>query len=280
MAEEAGRAAHGLAGIVEDEVEPRQSFAEPAREQLDARRVPQVDAVHLQPVAERGVVGLLRVARRGVDREARGDDHVRAGAQQLERGLVTDLDARAGDQRVAAVQVGGLLALGVVDVAAVAAHRVVVAVHLRVRLLADVAGQGGVEVRSLLRGGRVGVGRRQPERRVVVGTALDAQPGALDGLPVLRLLRLALGAPERLGHAAQVVAIGLRDLAGERQQFAALRLRQPRELAAIGTDGLEHPQAGAQVFVAERGVGRGVVLGHRRIVVAPGGRCRARGEPR
>ena len=47
MAEEAGGTADRLAGIVEDEVEAGQPFSEPAREQLDARRMAQVEAMDL-----------------------------------------------------------------------------------------------------------------------------------------------------------------------------------------------------------------------------------------
>src|SRR6202167_3869597 len=43
--EETGRASHGLAGVIDDVVEPWQSLGQESREQLDARRVPQIETV-------------------------------------------------------------------------------------------------------------------------------------------------------------------------------------------------------------------------------------------
>ncbi len=77
-------------------------------ERLDARRVAQVEAEDLEPVAPLLEVGLRGVAGRRVAREARRDDQLRAGAQQLDPRLVADLDAPAGEQRDAAAEVGGL----------------------------------------------------------------------------------------------------------------------------------------------------------------------------
>ena len=87
-------------------------------ERLDARRVPQVEPEDLEPVAPLVEVRLLRVARRRVAREARRHDQLRAGAQQLDPGLVADLHAAAGEQRHAAAEVGRLGPLGEVEVAA------------------------------------------------------------------------------------------------------------------------------------------------------------------
>ena len=80
-------------------------------ERLDARRVPQVEPEDLEPVAPVVEVRLARVPGRGVAREARRDDQLRARAQQLDPGLVADLHAPAGEQRDAAAQIGGLGAL-------------------------------------------------------------------------------------------------------------------------------------------------------------------------
>ena len=55
-----------------------------------------------------GEVGLRGVAAGGVARKARRDDEMRAGAQQLEPGLIADLHAPAGEQRDAAAQIGEL----------------------------------------------------------------------------------------------------------------------------------------------------------------------------
>ena len=115
---EVGRTAHRLAGVVDDEVEPVARGQQLAAERLDARRVPQVESEDLEPVAPVAEVGLGGVARGGVAGKARGDDEVRARAQQLEPGLVADLDPPAGEQRHAAAQVGQLGALGEVELGA------------------------------------------------------------------------------------------------------------------------------------------------------------------
>ena len=75
---ERGRAAHRLARVVDDEVEPAARGVEVAAERLDARRVAQVEAEDLEPVAPVVEVGLARVPQRGVAREAGGDDERRA----------------------------------------------------------------------------------------------------------------------------------------------------------------------------------------------------------
>ncbi len=139
VAVEVGRAPHGLARVVDDEVEPAARVAQVLAERLDARRVAQVEPEDLEPVAPLLEVGLLRVARRSIAREARRDDQLRTRAQQLDARLVADLDATAREQRDAAPQVGGLGALAVVEVAAGRAELVVERVDLEVALLADVA---------------------------------------------------------------------------------------------------------------------------------------------
>jgi hypothetical protein len=96
---------------VDDEVERGQVLEEVLREGLDAGRVAQVEPVDLEALAEVVEVGLAGEAHCGVTREARGHDHPRAGAQQLDGRLVADLHARPGDERHAAAQVGGLRAL-------------------------------------------------------------------------------------------------------------------------------------------------------------------------
>ena len=55
---ELGRPAHGLAGVVDDEVEPVACRDEVPAERLDARRVAQVEAEDLEPVAPLLEVGL------------------------------------------------------------------------------------------------------------------------------------------------------------------------------------------------------------------------------
>src|SRR4051812_32363526 len=117
MLKKSRRPAHRLTSIVENVVEARQSLEQKPREDLDARRMPQIEPVNLQPIAKAGEVRLLRVTIRGVDRKSGGDDDVRTGPQQLERSLEPDLHAGAGHERVMPRQVGRLLALRIVEVA-------------------------------------------------------------------------------------------------------------------------------------------------------------------
>jgi hypothetical protein len=65
---EADRAADGLRRVVDDVIEARQRAIEVGAEQLDARRVAEIEAVQLEPMAPLGEVGLARVAHRGVAR--------------------------------------------------------------------------------------------------------------------------------------------------------------------------------------------------------------------
>ncbi len=109
------------------------------RERLHARRVAQVESEDLQPVAPIREVGLGGIAGRRVAGEAGGDDQRRPGAEQLDPGLVADLDAAAGEERHPAAEVGGLAPLGEVEVTARLAELVVEVVHHRVALLAHVA---------------------------------------------------------------------------------------------------------------------------------------------
>ena len=119
--------------------------------------------------------------------------------------------------------------------------------HLRERLLADVAIAFLVQARPLVEVFRLR--RFEPQRREDWRAALHAQPGLLDRLAVLLLRRFALGAPKSLRHPDEVVALGLRDEPGERQQLAALLLREAREVRAIRFDRAQHAHARAQVVI-------------------------------
>jgi hypothetical protein len=81
MFEEARRAPHGLACVIEDVVEPWQPLCEKPREQFHARRVAKIQAVDLQARAKGGKIRLLRKSFGGIDRETRRDDDVGARAQ-------------------------------------------------------------------------------------------------------------------------------------------------------------------------------------------------------
>ena len=136
------RTPDGLAGVVDDEVEALARGDEVAAERLHGGRVAQVETEDFEPMTPIAEVGLLRVARRGVAREPCRDDEVRAGAEELQAGLVADLDAPAGEQRDTAAQVRELRARGEIDIGAGGAELIVEVVDARVGLLADVADAG------------------------------------------------------------------------------------------------------------------------------------------
>ena len=139
VAVEVRRAPNGLAGVVDDVVEPVVRRFEVVAEGLDARGVTEVECIDLEPARPVLEVGLTRVPGGSVPREARRDDESRTGAQELDPRLVADLHAPAGEQRDTSAQVGGLCALGEVEVTARRAELIVERVDLGVRLLADVA---------------------------------------------------------------------------------------------------------------------------------------------
>src|SRR5882757_5932831 len=132
----------------------------------------QIETVDLEPLAEGGEVRLLRVPVGRVDWKARGDDDVRTGSQEFEGGLKADLDPGAGDECVVPAEISGLFALGIVEVAARIAQRVVVAMHLCEGFLADVAGALPTEFRAAVEFFRLRP--LEPERRIDRGAALNA----------------------------------------------------------------------------------------------------------
>ncbi len=90
--------------------------------------------------------GVQRAATARVDRVDVGP-----GAQQHERGLIADFDARARHQRHAAMKRSALVALGVVELRAGRAHGVVEKVQLPELGLADVAKARLLQLPLLLR---------------------------------------------------------------------------------------------------------------------------------
>ena len=182
--------------------------------------------------------------------------------KELEGCLKAYLDPGAGDQRVVASEVGCLFSLGVIEVAATLAQGVVIAMHFRKGLLADVAGARLMELGAIIGeavpGGMLGLRRLQPKRRIFRGAALHAQARRRQHFPVMFLCRFPLGTPKCLCHLHQIVPLRLRDEAGERQQFAAPILSEAREVRTIGLDGAQHAHTGAHVGVAEDCAGSGM----------------------
>ena len=136
------RTPDGLACVVDDEVEALARGDEVAAERLHRGRIAQVEIEDFESAPPIVEIGLLRVARRGVAREPCRDDEVRAGAEELQAGLVADLDAPAGEERDAAAQIRELRAGGEIDIGAGGAELIVEVVDARVGLLADVADAG------------------------------------------------------------------------------------------------------------------------------------------
>ena len=135
-------------------------------------RVAQVQAVDAEATAPVGEVRLGGVAPRGVVGKAGGGDDGGPGPQELERGLVADLDPGPGDEGHAALEVGGLEALLVVEGGALGAQGVVEGVHPPVLGLADVAGPGLLDL-------AVGPGLgRLPDARRGGGTKTSASRAA------------------------------------------------------------------------------------------------------
>src|SRR3989338_1365725 len=139
MGVEIRRPPHGLAGIIDDEIQPLARRKKMPAESLDAGRMAQVQAEDLQPVAPDLEIRFGGIAHRRVPREAGADYELRPGAEKLYPGLVAYLDAPAGEQGNAAVQVGGLGALKEIQFGAGRAELVVEIVQLVIILFADIA---------------------------------------------------------------------------------------------------------------------------------------------
>ena len=248
---EVRRPAHGLARVVDDEVEPVARLVQVPAELLDARRVTQIEAEDLEPIAPVVEVGLLRVPGRRVPRKPRRHDQRGSGSQQLDPGLVADLHPSAREQRDAAAEVGGLGPLGVVEVAAREAELVVERVDLDVALLADVA---VLEIDHLSALGVVDLALHEVVRREHVRRrehrllAQDADARLGEHVLVVPLLRRLLPATERLPPLAALDDIGVEDVPGRGEQPMPVLERQVPEQTAVSNDGFERldrlPQSG------------------------------------
>ena len=104
-----GRAAHGLRGVVDQDVE-RTVGRDRVGELDDLPGLAQVDADDVQAVEPVAAVGHRREAARRVLREAGRDRRVRAVAQQPQRDVHADLRAPAREQRAPPGEVGAGLA--------------------------------------------------------------------------------------------------------------------------------------------------------------------------
>ena len=240
---EVGRPPDGLAGVVDDEVEPASRREQVCAERFDTRRVAQVEAEDLEPVAPVREVRLLRVPRGRVAREAGRDDEVRSRAQELDACLVADLHAPAGEERHSSAQVGGLAALGEVEVAARRAHLVVERVDLPIELLADVTVLGLDRLAEL--GVVLDLDLLEADRRVDVRrredgpVAQDADAGLGENRFVLRELGGLLAAAVRLVGPPPGDDVGVEDVAGGGEEPRPLVLGQRTEQPPVSNDRLE-----------------------------------------
>src|SRR6185312_11683715 len=264
MLEKPRRPPNRLARVIEDVVEPWQPLEQKSGEDLNTRRMAQIQPVNLQPLAELREVGLLGVSLRRIDREASGDDYVRSRPEQLQRCLKPDLDARSCDQRVVTTEIGRLLALRIVEVAAGSAHRVVVAMRSGEGLFADVAGALLVQLGAVLEVFRFrGL---EPQWGINFRPALNAQARLFNDLTVALFCSFALGASERLRHSHEIVSLGLRDQAGEGEELATLLSSEAGEVRTVGLDCPQNAHACGHVIFGKCSFGGRVSLVHDTIV--------------
>ena len=231
-------------------------------ERLDARRVPQVEAEDLQPVAPLLEVRLPRVAGGGVAREAGGDDQGGSRAEQLDPGLVADLHPSAREERHPAGEVRRLRALHEVEVSARRAELVVEVVHLRELRLADVAVPGIVDVLALgVRLAGPEVVRLEVVRRDVLrwedvgGREHGLRPEPADaGLGEHRLVprQLVGPLPPLTGPdpLPTELDIGAEHVARRVEQLDPLLLAEDREHRRVGGDGSEPVRERAELVGA------------------------------
>lgn len=258
-----GQAAHGLGGVVDQDVE-RALLRDPLGEGHGLGGVAQVDADDLQAVQPvRGVVHRLEAAD-GVLGETGGDRGVRAVAQQPERDVHADLGAAAGEQRALAGEVGAGVAAGPVLGGAVLAELVVEVVDLGVALLADVAGAGPLEYPGdgALLGARGG--------QQALGLVVDALGGPGGGGLGDRLVVGGLGSAALLAAALLDRAVDVRGGPADRDRVGVVDVQL--------VEFLQYVEAERQPFGVDTGAVRGrrhLVRGRRTVLCHRHRRCRS-----
>ena len=184
----------GLAGVVDDEIQPVPGLQQVMAEGLDAGCVPEIEPEDLEPVAPFGEVGLPGVPSGRVAGKPGGDDEVGARPEQFDPGLKADLDPAAGQQRHPARQIGQFRPLPEIERRTHRAELVVEVVDGGIVPLAGVA---------VLRFGRfpeVGILDRllgKSNRREIIGRGEDLLPAELadPGIGQNGLDPLDLGVP-------------------------------------------------------------------------------------
>jgi hypothetical protein len=147
------RTPHGLAGVVDNKIQPRVLRLHVAAKRLHAGSVAQIQSEHLQPMSPLLEIRFRCVTHRRIAWEARRDDELGAAAEQFDASLIADFHAAARQQGRAPAQVGQFAALAPVQFRAGRAKLVVEVMDLGIIPLADVTilrFNGLVEVRVIL----------------------------------------------------------------------------------------------------------------------------------
>lgn len=105
VAVESRRTSDRLAGIVQDEVEPRQCLTKMIRKGFNARRVSQIDAVNLKSCRPVGTVVFGRETRGGISRKSSCHNDLATSSQKLQRCVIPDFDSATREQSKATRQI-------------------------------------------------------------------------------------------------------------------------------------------------------------------------------
>src|SRR4051812_19444538 len=99
------RAPHGLAGVIDDEIETFAGGEYVTAKRFNARGVAKIKSEDFQAMPPGLKIGLGAVAHGGVTREAGGYDKLRSGAEEFDARLEADLHSSAGQERDSTLQV-------------------------------------------------------------------------------------------------------------------------------------------------------------------------------
>ena len=175
-----GRPPDRLGGVVDEDIEAGSTGQQAIGERHDRRQGPEVERFDPQPAGPGVEVRLPGVPGGGVPGETGRDEHLGPVPQQLQGGLIADLDPPAGDDRPTAGQLRPLPALLRVEPCAGRTEQVVVVVDLTISAVADVTA-AGLRFQHARAGYFVGPPGKQPIR-----CGCGSHPaGPLDQIPVL-----------------------------------------------------------------------------------------------
>ena len=133
------RSAHGLARVMNQEIEARFPVEHLRAEGFQRWCITQVQRMYLQTPLPFSEIGFPLESRRGIASETRRRDDARARPKQHQRNFEADLHARARNQRDAFRKVGALVSFQPIERCAFGTHRIVVMMELGETPLADIA---------------------------------------------------------------------------------------------------------------------------------------------